>query len=155
MVGFSCYLYVLRGFYALKDTRTPFLVNLFENAITVVLGLWLIRRYGVQGMAWAWSIGYLVSAVIAFALLRRRIGPFGLRTSVTTTAPLARMVAATAAMTLVVALLGAVLPSSGAGGWLTLIVGGGAGIAVYVGALIVLRVREVREIPRLLLSRGT
>ena len=33
--GFSVYLFTLRGFYALKDTRTPFLVNLAENSTNI------------------------------------------------------------------------------------------------------------------------
>ena len=32
LVGFSVYLFVLRGFYAHQDTRTPFVINLVENA---------------------------------------------------------------------------------------------------------------------------
>src|SRR5690606_4712899 len=59
MVGFSVYLYVLRGFYVLKDTRTPFFVNLFENALTLVLAMVLAAEsglgWGVEGIAWAWS----------------------------------------------------------------------------------------------------
>ena len=33
LVPFSVYLYTLRGFYAQQDTRTPFLVNAFENGV--------------------------------------------------------------------------------------------------------------------------
>ena len=35
-VGFSVYLFVLRGFYAHHDTRTPFVVNVVENVINIV-----------------------------------------------------------------------------------------------------------------------
>lgn len=154
MVGFSAYLYVLRAFYALKDTKTPFVINLFENALTVALGLWLIRSYGVQGLAWSWSAGYMLSAVIAFVVLRRRLGPFGTRMAVGTTAPIARMIAAAAAMTAVVAVVAALLPSSGGGAWLTLAAAGVAGGGVYLGLLLLLGVSEVRDVPRMLLGRG-
>ena len=37
LVPFSVYLYTLRGFYALQDTFTPFLINAIENGVNVVL----------------------------------------------------------------------------------------------------------------------
>ena len=43
LIGFSMYLFVLRGFYALQDTRTPFLVNCVENALNIVLAVILVR----------------------------------------------------------------------------------------------------------------
>ena len=49
LVPFSVYLYTLRGFYALQDTRTPFFVNAFENGANVVLALALFPALGVQG----------------------------------------------------------------------------------------------------------
>ena len=36
LVPFSVYLYALRGFYALRDTKTPFVVNCLENALNIV-----------------------------------------------------------------------------------------------------------------------
>ena len=74
------YLYVLRGFYALRDTRTPFFINLVENGLTLLFAFVFVRGTdsGVQGLAWAWSLAYAIAAVVAFVVLRRRIGPFGL-----------------------------------------------------------------------------
>ena len=43
IVGFSVYLYVLRGFYALRDTRTPFFINLVENGLTLVFAFLFVR----------------------------------------------------------------------------------------------------------------
>ena len=57
---------------------------------------------GVQGLAWAWSLAYMMSAVLAFVVLRPRIGPFGLPLAVRTTVPVSRMVVAAAAMAVVV-----------------------------------------------------
>src|SRR5205814_8814767 len=36
LLPFSLYLYALPGFYALHDTRTPFVLNCWENLINVV-----------------------------------------------------------------------------------------------------------------------
>jgi putative peptidoglycan lipid II flippase len=155
MVGFSGYLYILRGFYALKDTRTPFLINLGENAITVVLAVPLIHAYGAAGLGLAWSGGYLASAVIALVVLRRRVGPFGLRLAVATTAPVARMVVAALAMALTVGLVTRNLSVDGWAAVLPLVAGAVLGAAVYIGLLLLFKVREVREAPRLLLRGGS
>ena len=70
--GFSIYLFVLRGFYSYGDTRTPFFINLFENALNIVLAIALVEKYDVLGLGLAFSLAYLVSAVLAFAILRRK-----------------------------------------------------------------------------------
>ena len=74
LIGFSVYLFTLRGFYALQDTRTPFLVNLFENGANIVLALALYPAFGVQGLALAYAGAYSLAAVVALALLYRRVG---------------------------------------------------------------------------------
>ncbi|CAN5158409.1 murein biosynthesis integral membrane protein MurJ [soil metagenome] len=89
LLGFSVYLFTLRAFYAMHDTRTPFFLNLAENAINVALGLALVGRYGVQGLAFAYSIAYTVAAVIALAALRRRVGGVEGRQMATSAAKLA------------------------------------------------------------------
>ncbi|NCV47548.1 MAG: hypothetical protein EBW53_05525, partial [Actinobacteria bacterium] len=78
LVGFSLYLFVLRGFYSHGDTRTPFFINVFENAVNIVLAFALVDRYGVHGLGLAFAVAYLVSAVVAVALLRSRHGTPGL-----------------------------------------------------------------------------
>ena len=37
--AFSVYMFTLRGFYAHKDTRTPFVLNVVENLINIVLAV--------------------------------------------------------------------------------------------------------------------
>lgn len=71
--GFSIYLFVLRGFYSHGDTRTPFFINLFENALNVVFAIALVKKYDVLGLGLAFSFAYLISSVIAFIALRRKI----------------------------------------------------------------------------------
>ena len=154
MIGFSAYLYVLRAFYALKDTRTPFMINLLENALTLVFAFVLVKGFGISGLAWSWSLAYTISAVVAFVVLRRRIGPFGLATAVATTAPVARMVLAAVVMAIVITLLAIVLPKSGGGAWGTVILGGAVGGGVYVALLFLFKVGEIRDIRRMVLRRG-
>jgi putative peptidoglycan lipid II flippase len=72
LIGFSTYLFVLRAFYALQDTKTPFIVNCVENALNIVLAIILVRSFGVVGLAIAYAISYTVAAVVALAVLIRR-----------------------------------------------------------------------------------
>ena len=74
LVFFSVYLYTLRSFYAMQDTRTPFLLNCIENGINIGFALALYPTFGVQGLALAWSIAYGISAVVSLFWLRRRLG---------------------------------------------------------------------------------
>lgn len=74
LVPFCVYLYALRGFYAMGDTQTPFVVNLFENLLNVALALALHPRGGVRGLAIAFSLAYAIAAIGALGLLRRRMG---------------------------------------------------------------------------------
>jgi putative peptidoglycan lipid II flippase len=69
LTGFSVYLFVLRGFYAQHNTRTPFFINLIENIINIVLAIVLVDRYDVLGLGIAFSIAYVVSAIIAIISL--------------------------------------------------------------------------------------
>jgi putative peptidoglycan lipid II flippase len=158
MVGFSVYLYVLRAFYALKDTRTPFLVNAFENGVNLVLVIVLCTDagwgWGVQGLAWAWSLAYWVGAVAAWIALRRRVGPFGFELAVSATATGIRMLMAAGAMLFSLLVVRLVVPGTeGSAAWINLAAGGLLALAVYLGVLLLLGVREVRDLPRLLLRR--
>jgi putative peptidoglycan lipid II flippase len=69
LTGFSVYLFVLRGFYAQHNTRTPFFINLIENAINIVLAIVLVDRYDVLGLGIAFSVAYVISAGIATVVL--------------------------------------------------------------------------------------
>ncbi len=77
--GFSTYLYALRGFYAKKNTKTPFFINCFENAINVVLAIVFVRWWGVVGLALSFAVAYSVAAVVAVAVLNRHSPGFDWR----------------------------------------------------------------------------
>ena len=98
LVSFSVYLYSLRGFYALQNTRTPFWINAIENALNIALALALFPSLGVQGLALAWSGAYTVAAVISVVVLGRRVpGPVDRQVLVST----GRAILATAALAIV------------------------------------------------------
>lgn len=139
LFGFSVYLYALRGFYARKDTRTPFLLNAAENAVNVLLALPLFALWAVEGLASAYSVAYLVAAALAVRALGRRTGGLGLRAA---TRPLASM--AVAAMGCGAAAWGAAWLVRDAGPVVQAIVGVPAGAAAYGALLVAFRVEEVR-----------
>jgi putative peptidoglycan lipid II flippase len=144
LAGFSIYLFVLRGFYAHTDTRTPFVINTAENALNIVLAVILVRWWDVAGLGLAFGLAYLVSAVWAVRVLARRVGEFPLR-------PLARQLAAPVAASVVMAeavwlASRSVGSDEGAGAFVRVGVGTVVGVVVYGVLLWVLRVPELRRL---------
>lgn len=159
IVGFSVYLYALRAFYAMKDTRTPFLINLIQNAVTIALAFVLVSDVvtegglGVAGLAWSWSGAYTFAAVLALVVLHRRLGTFGPSSRATTSA-LVRMAAAGLVMAGAIAATVAVLDRTDPSPWLLAGVGTAVGAVVYVGLTVGLRVPEIRDLVRVVARRG-
>jgi putative peptidoglycan lipid II flippase len=144
LIGYSIYLFALRGFYAHQDTRTPFLINLVQNVLNVILAFALVRSYGVLGLGVAFAISYIFGAVIALFVLRIKVRTFPVGEVLLS---LARMLAAAAVMGAVLWLaLKPVGDNDGFGAVLKIAVGTTIGILVYLGALTLLRVPEVNGI---------
>ncbi len=146
LIGFSAYLFVLRGFYALGDTRTPFLLNCGENAVNIVVAVVLVGRYGVEGLAWSYAIAYSVAAVVALGVLLRRVPGFDLRGLVDS---YLRLAAAAAVMGVVVAGVMAVAGDTSS----TAVVAGSlaavvVGAAVYAAVVLGLGVPQVAGVRR-------
>lgn len=147
LIGFSVYLYGLRAFYARKDTKRPFYLNLVENSLNVVLAIPLVAVAGVAGLAGAYSLAYLIGAGLTLWSLSRNVGGLHLSADVW---PLFKM------------LLAAVV--CGAAAWLSATVIGGSavrqvmvavpvGAAVYVFSLLMLGVEEVSSAREIVLGR--
>lgn len=153
LVGFSVYLFALRGFYALRDTRTPFVLNLIENAINVVLALAFVGRWGVQGLAAAYAGAYTIAAVLALGALRARVRRIGSRQVLRSVVKVALATAVMAAVVWPVSR--AVGADSGNRALARTAAGVVTGAVVYGIALLVLRVDEVAALrARLTRARG-
>jgi putative peptidoglycan lipid II flippase len=152
LVPFSVYLYTMRAFYALKDTRTPFILNAFENALNVVLAIVLFPRYGVQGLALAWTGAYAAAAAGALVVLRRRIG--GVPDAVVIRSALRAGVAVLVLAAVAAPLAGAIGRTSPAHALFATAAAGAAGTLVYVVGLIVLRSEELASLVGLVRGRG-
>ena len=73
LLGFSVYLFVLRAFYAVQDTRRPFWINSGENLANIVFAVALAVPFGLIGLTSAYSIAYLAAAVVALLVLLRHL----------------------------------------------------------------------------------
>jgi putative peptidoglycan lipid II flippase len=138
---------LLRCFFAIEDTVTPLLTELLDLGFFVLAATLLIRYFGIEGLAAARGVSFLLVFAILTLVLRRRgllkfsgLGPF-----------LLRVTAATAVM--------------GSAGWLVwrllqpLFNSGGTmmrlaiicvelllAAAIYLGITIMLRLGEARQI---------
>ena len=72
--GFSAYLFLVRAYQAQQDTRSVFLLYLWENAVNVALALALYPSMGVEGLALAYALAYTVAAGAALVRLQQRTG---------------------------------------------------------------------------------
>ncbi len=63
-----------RTFYATHNTKIPFFVALFSEAINIGLALFLIRDFGILGLVSAFSISVSINASLLFLMLRSRVG---------------------------------------------------------------------------------
>jgi putative peptidoglycan lipid II flippase len=144
LVGFSVYLFTLRAFYAHNDARTPFVINVFENIVNVLLAIILHDRFGVLGLGAAFAIAYLVSAVWAMQVLGYKLPGFPVRPILVS---LARMGVAGLVMAEAAWLVARAIGANT--GWPALeriVAATLVGIVVYVVALIVMRAPEIDQL---------
>ena len=145
--AFSVYLFVLRGFYAHQDTRTPFVINAGQCILNVVFALLLYGRWGVLGLGAAFAMSYALAALWALNVLATKVRRY----------PLRRILESIARILVAGALAGE------AGWWLARRVGGNTGAdallrilvasaaiaTVYVLVLFVLAAPELSSLRRL------
>ncbi|MGI8694451.1 MAG: murein biosynthesis integral membrane protein MurJ [Geodermatophilaceae bacterium] len=151
LLPYAVTLLQLRVFYAMKDARTPTLINLVMVAVRVPLCLLvpalLPTEHIVTGLAVANSLSFVVGAVVGELWLRRRLG--GLETArVLRTAGLLVLASAAGALLAWAVALGVEsLLGSGVLGSAVAVVAGslGGGVTVLAGCLI-LPIPEVREL---------
>jgi putative peptidoglycan lipid II flippase len=144
MLGYSLYLFTLRGFYSLRDTRTPFWLNFAENLVNIALAFALQPVLGVPGLALSYAIAYTVAAVIAVVALARRVGGLDTYRTVQT---LVRITVASAVMGIAVLIATRVI---GGGPVVETVFGMLVGVAVYLTAVSGMRVSEVTQLRALL-----
>ena len=139
--GYSLYIYVIRGFYALRDTRTTFLLAVIQNGTNVITAIPLTDAWGVQGLAASFSISYAAGAIAGLWLLRRRVERLDGRRNLN---QILRIVAAAAVMGLAVYVATTTIGGvSGSGAVIRTLSGVAVGAVVYLAALVVFRVDDL------------
>ena len=140
-----------RGFYALGDTRTPVMLTVGAVIVNIVLSAILWERFAVEGLAISLSVASWLEWVFLYWLYAVRTGSAA--DAFRDLHKISRIAAAAAAMAL---FLGLVLPTfdepGSAAAWVTVFAASIAGLAVYLGVAILLRVEEVDEARNRLLA---
>jgi len=77
--AFTLFYVLLRGFYALEDTRTPFFITVGFSAVMLALAFPLFSMMSgggtqIAALALAYSLAYWAGLVIAWIVLARRLG---------------------------------------------------------------------------------
>ncbi len=161
MLMFSIHYVVLRGFYALEDTRTPFFVQCAIAAVNIVLAITLTAvvqpEYVAPALAVAYGSSYAVGALVSIALLSRRLGGLAGRELVRFVVRVATAAVPAAGLAWVslelLQRLGLDVDSK-RDSLVLLAVGGGIGIVVYIGLARLLHITEISRMVDLVVSRG-
>ena len=155
LFSFSAFMLFLRAFYAMSDTRTPALINVFAVGLNTVVNLILFPALGVPGLALGHAVAYTFAAITSAVVLGRRLG--GLEGGVLARGMGKILVAAgaTGGSAWVVAYLaGRVLdPSSIAGQATQVGLGVVVGLVTFVLAALVLRIEEFGLVKRMVRAR--
>ncbi len=163
LVAFTIHYLVLRGFYALQDTKTPFYTQIWVSAVIMIGAVGVAvaapgAQYVTMALAGGYSIAYIVGATVGAVRLQQRIGTLGGGDLVQHVVRLLIHSAVAAALAWLVwrgwTGLGVsdALPSLLARA-LELFIGGTVGVATFVGLAYAFRVAEVRTAVRMVLAR--
>jgi putative peptidoglycan lipid II flippase len=150
LVPFSVLFVIQRVFYALEDTRTPFLLQVSQSLVFVALAL-VVATFSTGtiafGLALSASIAGLVQSVLALIVMARKLGGFSFRSLLRSylTFALAALPAALAGVSILIAFGGATIEAA---------VTSSAPAAVGVGALITVTMVVVYFLTLMLLREG-
>lgn len=68
-----------RAFYALQDTKTPLVIGIICEVTNIAVAAMSYQRYGILGLAAAFTVANSVNALALWIALRRRCGSLGER----------------------------------------------------------------------------
>jgi putative peptidoglycan lipid II flippase len=74
LVPFALFQLLLRAFYALQDTKTPFLINCVAVFVNIGVNIPLFAAFGVKGLALGHAIAYTLGVVMQWRALAARVG---------------------------------------------------------------------------------
>ena len=155
LVPLAMTLVQMRVFYAMKDARTPTVINGIMVAVRVPLllaSVLLTPKWVIPGLAMATAFSYVVGAVVGEIWLRARFGPMGTTRTLTTIGKMVVAsgiggVAAFAAVHYTVGLT----PTTFVGAVETVVIGVVVGLLVIAALAIALQVEEFVPVRRRIL----
>ncbi len=160
MLMFSVHYVVLRGFYAIEDTRTPFFIQCLISLtnISVAIGLTSLvePQHVAPALALAYGASYTVGSVVSLSVLAKRLDGIGRRDLL---AFVGRVAAAAVPAALVAAAALAVLGLAGldvaskTDSLVLIVVGAVLGLAVYLVAARALHITEIARVVGLITRR--
>jgi putative peptidoglycan lipid II flippase len=74
LLPFSLFQLFLRAFYAMQDTKTPFLINLGAVAVNIAINIPMFALLEVEGLAAGHALAYVFGVTLQARALSRRIG---------------------------------------------------------------------------------
>jgi putative peptidoglycan lipid II flippase len=156
LLSFSLFQLLLRGFYAMQDTRTPALINLGATAVGTAVNFIYFRYLGVKGLALGQTTAYTIATIAALLVMRARLGSIDGRRL---TGSLARITVAAACTGVAASLaaigLGNAVGTATHGSQLIQVVGGVvAGLGIFLVASRVLQIDEVTAVVQLVRRRN-
>jgi putative peptidoglycan lipid II flippase len=141
--GFCTFLYMVRVFQSMQDTRTAFRLYLVENGLNIVVALALVGPFGVRGLALSLSIAYSAAALLALAVVRNRVGGLG---GPDLSTPVKRVLGASGVMAVATVLALSVSGATSGFALLARVVFAVVvGVAAYLGTVGLLGAREARR----------
>ena len=158
LVPFVIFQLLLRVFYALHDSRTPAIIGLLTMIATVIGNLIaaavLPAGEVVIGLAFVYGITSVFSVMIAWRLLTKRVGSLDgrvvtrslVRMHVASVPPVAFAFAVSAAVTVVI-------HPGAVNGFITVLIGGGGALLLYVIVARALRLDELSQLMRIVGGR--
>lgn len=158
LVPFTLFYVLFRGFYAVEDTRTPFIASVVMNV--VALGVAIPLFYAVSGglqvasLAFGYVCGFWATFIVAWILLARRLG--GLDSWATVRSLLRMLIAGFIAFCVMYGTEAALTayvtgddPANTLGVLIDVVVLGAVGLGVYLAAAWAMRIHEVGDVVQL------
>ncbi|MFG2038733.1 murein biosynthesis integral membrane protein MurJ [Dactylosporangium sp. NPDC048998] len=145
-------------FYAMRDTKTPALVNIGGVAVRLVLdiGFYFILPVAVvtTSLMVGTALSYIAALIVGYVLLRRRLGRLGLRRLLDTLIRLGVAAAAAGLLALGTSwVIGQIIDPGKLQGIVQLLVGSAVLLAGYAAGAVFLKVPEVRQFAGMVRSR--
>jgi putative peptidoglycan lipid II flippase len=155
LFSFSAFMLFLRAFYAMQDTRTPAIINLFAVALNTGANFILFPLLGVRGLALGHALAYTFAMVVAGAVLRRRLHGLEGRSVGRGLAKVVLAAGATAGAAWGAARLSELVLGIESLADQVVQVGTGvlAGLIIFIGAALLLRMEEFELVRRTLAAR--